>query len=158
MEVFDGGITSPKGFKAAGVHCGIKKEKLDLAVIYSEVPAKCAIAYTQNKVRAAPIEVMMKKDPKTLQALVINSGNANAITGVQGIYDSKQMVFLTAQTLGIRDTLVGVASTGNELVSPGEPLAAGQIYDINTYTIAAAVADCGAQACTTASCPMKSRP
>ncbi len=112
MEVFDGGITSPKGFKAAGVHCGIKKEKLDLAVIYSEVPAKCAIAYTQNKVRAAPIEVMMKKDPKTLQALVINSGNANAITGVQGIYDSKQMVFLTAQTLGIRDTLVGVASTG----------------------------------------------
>ncbi|KAF5062826.1 Arginine biosynthesis bifunctional protein ArgJ [anaerobic digester metagenome] len=112
MEVFEGGITSPKGFKAAGVHCGIKKEKLDLAVIYSEVPAKCAIAYTQNKVRAAPIEVMMKKDPKTLQALVINSGNANAITGVQGIYDSKQMVFLTAQTLGIRDTLVGVASTG----------------------------------------------
>ena len=112
MEVFEGGITSPKGFKAAGVHCGIKKEKLDLAVIYSEVPAKCAIAYTQNKVRAAPIEVMMNKDPKMLQALVINSGNANAITGVQGIYDSKQMVFLTAQTLGIRDTLVGVASTG----------------------------------------------
>ncbi len=112
MEVFEGGITSPKGFKAAGVHCGIKKEKLDLAVIYSEVPAKCAIAYTQNKVRAAPIEVMMKKDPKALQAMVINSGNANAITGVQGIYDSKQMVFLTAQTLGIRDTLVGVASTG----------------------------------------------
>lgn len=112
MEVFEGGITSPKGFKAAGVHCGIKKEKLDLAIIYSEVPAKCAIAYTQNKVRAAPIEVMMKKDPKTLQAMVINSGNANAITGVQGIYDAKQMVFLTAQTLGIRDTLVGVASTG----------------------------------------------
>lgn len=112
MEIFEGGVTSPKGFKAAGVHCGIKKEKLDLAVIYSEVPAKCAIAYTQNKVRAAPIEVMMKKDPKTLQALVINSGNANAITGVQGVYDSKQMVFLTAQTLGIRDTLVGVASTG----------------------------------------------
>jgi len=112
MEVFEGGITSPKGFKAAGVHCGIKKEKRDLAVIYSEVPAKCAIAYTQNKVRAAPSEVMMKKDPKTLQALVINSGNANAITGVQGIYDAKQMVFLTAQTLGIRDTLVGVASTG----------------------------------------------
>lgn len=112
MEVFDGGITSPKGYKAAGVHCGIKKEKLDLAIIYSEVPAKCAIAYTQNKVRAAPIEVMMRKDPKMLQALVINSGNANAITGVQGIYDAKQMVFLTAQCLGIKDSLVGVASTG----------------------------------------------
>ncbi len=130
MEVFEGGITSPKGFKAAGVHCGIKKEKLDLAVIYSEVPAKCAIAYTQNKVRAAPIEVMMKKDPKALQAMVINSGNANAITGVQGVYDSKQMVFLTAQTLGIRDTLVGVASTGvisrflpMEKISAGIPMA-----------------------------------
>lgn len=112
MDVFEGGITSPKGFKAAGVHSGIKKEKLDLAVIYSEVPAKCAIAYTQNRVRAAPIEVMMKKDPKALQALVINSGNANAITGSQGVYDAKQMVFLTAQALGIKDNLVGVASTG----------------------------------------------
>ncbi|MCX6651035.1 MAG: bifunctional ornithine acetyltransferase/N-acetylglutamate synthase [Methanomassiliicoccales archaeon] len=112
MDVFEGGITSPKGYKAAGVHCGIKKEKLDLAVIFSEVPARCAMAYTQNKVRAAPIEVMMKKDPKTLQALVINSGNANAITGMQGVYDAKQMIFLTAQTLGIKDNLVGVASTG----------------------------------------------
>ena len=112
MDVFEGGVTSPKGFKAAGVHCGIKKEKLDLAVIYSEAPARCAIAYTQNKVRAAPIEVMMAKNPKTLQALVINSGNANAITGAQGMYDAQQMVSLTAQALGIKDTLVGVASTG----------------------------------------------
>jgi len=112
MEVIDGGITAPKGFKAAGVHCGIKKERLDLAMIYSEVPAKCAIAYTQNKVRAAPIEVMMKKDPNTLQAFTINSGNANAITGVQGVYDANQMVSMTAQALGIKDTLVGVASTG----------------------------------------------
>ena len=112
MEVFEGGITSPKGYKAAGIHCGIKKEKLDLAVIYSEVPARCAMAYTQNRVRAAPIEVMMKKDPKTLQALIINSGNANAITGAQGVYDAKQMIFLTAQTLEIKDDLVGIASTG----------------------------------------------
>jgi glutamate N-acetyltransferase / amino-acid N-acetyltransferase len=112
MDVFEGGVTSPKGFKAAGVYCGIKKEKLDLAVIYSEAPARCAIAYTQNKVRAAPIEVMMAKNPKTLQALVINSGNANAITGSQGLNDAKQMVSLTAQSLGIKDTLVGVASTG----------------------------------------------
>jgi glutamate N-acetyltransferase/amino-acid N-acetyltransferase len=58
----------------------------------------------------------MKKDPKTLQALVINSGNANAITGVQGIYDPTDGL-LTAQTLGIRDTLVGVASTGSSPAS-----------------------------------------
>ena len=112
MDVLEGGITSPKGYKAAGVHCGIKKEKLDLAVIYSDVPAKCAIAYTQNKVRAAPIEVMMKKDPRMLQAMVVNSGNANAITGAQGIRDAQQMVALTAQALGVKDDLVGVASTG----------------------------------------------
>jgi len=109
MEVFNGGITSPKGFKAAGVHSGIKKEKLDLAMVFSEVPARCAIAYTQNSVRAAPIDVMMKKNPKALQALIINSGNANAITGSQGIYDANQMILLTAQTLGIKDHLVGVA-------------------------------------------------
>jgi len=112
MDCIEGGITSPKGYKAAGVHCGIKKEKLDLTLMFSEVPASCAIAYTQNKVRAAPIEVMMKNDPKTLQALIINSGNANAITGAQGIYDARQMILLTAQALGIKDTLVGVASTG----------------------------------------------
>lgn len=147
MEVFEGGITSPKGFKAAGVHCGIKKEKLDLAVIYSEVPAKCAIAYTQNKVRAAPIEVMMKKDPKTLQALVINSGNANAITGVQGVYDAKQMVFLTAQTLGIRDTLVGVASTG--VISrflPMEKISAGIPKAVQTLGKGAEADDTAARA------------
>ncbi len=82
-RVIEGGITAAKGFRASGVHCGIKKQNLDLAIIFSDVPAKCALAYTQNKMRAAPIEVMMKKDPKMLQALVVNSGNANALTGSQ---------------------------------------------------------------------------
>jgi glutamate N-acetyltransferase/amino-acid N-acetyltransferase len=112
MEVIEGGITSPKGFKATGLHCGIKKERPDLALIFSEVPANCAIAYTQNKVRAAPIQIMMQKNPRSLQALIINSGNANAITGAQGIHDAQSMVSLTAEALGIHDGLVGVASTG----------------------------------------------
>ena len=112
MEIIEGGITSPKGFKAAGIHCGIKKEKLDLAVIYSERPARCAMAYTQNRVRAAPIELMMKKDPSLLQALVINSGNANAITGPRGLSDANQMISSLAKELNIVEDLVGIASTG----------------------------------------------
>jgi glutamate N-acetyltransferase/amino-acid N-acetyltransferase len=112
MDVIEGGITSPKGFKAAGLHCGIKKQNLDLALIYSEVPARCAIAYTQNKMRAAPIEVMIKKDPKRLQAIVINSGNANALTGSKGIYDAREMCAIVAESLKIDEGLVGVASTG----------------------------------------------
>ena len=73
LQVIDGGVTSPVGFQASGIHCGIKRERPDLCVIFSERPARCAIAYTQNKVRAAPIEIMMRKDPKQLQAIVINS-------------------------------------------------------------------------------------
>ena len=112
MEIIEGGITSPKGYKAAGIHCGIKKEKLDLAVIYSERPARCALAYTQNRVRAAPIEVMMKKDPSMLQALIVNSGNANAITGPRGLFDANQMISGLATELKIKEDLVGIASTG----------------------------------------------
>ncbi|QLH75460.1 MAG: bifunctional ornithine acetyltransferase/N-acetylglutamate synthase [Methanomassiliicoccales archaeon] len=110
--VIDGGITSPKGYRATGIHCGIKKQNLDLAIIASDVPAKCAIAYTQNRMRAAPIEVMMEKDPKMLQAIVINSGNANAITGAKGIYDARDMCAIAAEALHINESLVGVASTG----------------------------------------------
>jgi glutamate N-acetyltransferase/amino-acid N-acetyltransferase len=134
METVEGGITSPKGFKAAGIHCGIKKEKLDLAVIYSERPARCAMAYTQNRVRAAPIEVMMKKDPSMLQAIVVNSGNANAITGPRGLFDANQMISGLARELKIKEDLVGIASTGviarflpMDKVMSGIPLAVKQL-------------------------------
>jgi glutamate N-acetyltransferase/amino-acid N-acetyltransferase len=134
METIEGGITSPKGFKAAGIHCGIKKEKLDLAVIYSERPARCAMAYTQNRVRAAPIEVMMKKDPSNLQAIIVNSGNANAITGPRGLFDANQMISGLADELKIKEDLVGIASTGvisrflpMDKVMSGIPLAVKQL-------------------------------
>ncbi|MCE5296205.1 MAG: bifunctional ornithine acetyltransferase/N-acetylglutamate synthase [Euryarchaeota archaeon] len=110
--VIEGGITTPKGFRASGMHCGIKKVNMDLAIICSDVPARCAIAYTQNLMRAAPIEVMMERDPKMLQAIVINSGNANAITGLKGIYDARDMCAITAEALNLTEDLVGVASTG----------------------------------------------
>ena len=145
METIEGGITSPKGFKAAGIHCGIKKEKLDLAVIYSERPARCAMAYTQNRVRAAPIEVMMKKDPSLLQAIIVNSGNANAITGPRGLFDANQMLSGLANELKIKEDLVGIASTGvisrflpMDKVMSGIPLAVKQLNRGREADLAAA--------------------
>ena len=112
MKSIEGGITSPLGWKATGVRSGIKKDRLDLAVLYSETSARTALAYTQNKARAAPIEVMMRDDPQMLRAFVINSGNANALTGPKGMEDAEGMRTLTAQLLNVKPVEVGVASTG----------------------------------------------
>ncbi len=112
MILIDGGITSPLGFKTNGVHCGIKRERKDLAVIYSERPAFAALTYTQNKMRAAPIELMMERDSEMLQAFVVNSGNANAITGPRGLEDARTMTATAAKCFHLKEELVGVASTG----------------------------------------------
>jgi len=112
MNTIDGGVTTPKGFKATGIHCGIKKERLDLAMIFSERPAIAACAYTQNKMRAAPVELMIQRHSGKLQAFIVNSGNANAITGPQGMRDAVAMSETAAKVLGLDPALVGVASTG----------------------------------------------
>jgi glutamate N-acetyltransferase / amino-acid N-acetyltransferase len=112
MNCIDGGVTTPKGFKASGIHCGIKKERLDLSMIYSDRPAMAACAYTQNKMRAAPIELMIHRHSEKLQAFVMNSGNANAITGPQGMKDAVAMTEAAAKALGVDPAMVGVASTG----------------------------------------------
>ncbi|OPX60356.1 MAG: Glutamate N-acetyltransferase [Methanomassiliicoccales archaeon PtaB.Bin134] len=112
MNIIDGGVTTPKGFKAEGIHCGIKRERLDLAMLYSERPAMAACAYTQNKMRAAPIDLMIQRHTDKIQAFVVNSGNANAITGPQGMKDAMAMSDSAAKALGIHPQLVGVASTG----------------------------------------------
>ncbi len=112
MKEIDGGITSPKGFKASGTHCGIKKERPDLAMIMSDVPGFAVCTYTQNKMRAAPIEYMMSRSSDKMQAFIINSGNANAITGPQGLEDARTMSMMVSKGLGIDASLIGVASTG----------------------------------------------
>ncbi|MFA7342546.1 MAG: bifunctional glutamate N-acetyltransferase/amino-acid acetyltransferase ArgJ [Candidatus Methanomethylophilaceae archaeon] len=112
MERIDGGITTPQGFLAAGVHCGVKYRSLDLGMIYSEVSAKSFIGYTTNKVKAAPVQVMMEEDPKELRAFIINSGNANALTGKRGYEDAKTMKAQAAKALEIEPEEVGVISTG----------------------------------------------
>lgn len=116
-----GGVTTPKGFKAAGLHCGLKKtNRYDLGAIVCEVPAAAAGVYTTNQFQAAPLKVTREslgRDGK-LQAMVVNSGNANACTGKQGEADAYEMRSAAAAAFGVEEHHVGVTSTG----VIGEPL------------------------------------
>jgi glutamate N-acetyltransferase/amino-acid N-acetyltransferase len=114
MEECTGGISAPKGFQAAGVHCGVKKKRKDLAIVASATPAVCAAVFTANKVQAAPLLVdkiqLGKSD--VVRALVVNSGNANACTGEQGMRDAWNMVAWGARAMGVPEEQVLVSSTG----------------------------------------------
>ncbi|MDP4084767.1 MAG: bifunctional ornithine acetyltransferase/N-acetylglutamate synthase [Bacillota bacterium] len=114
VVLIEGSVTLPKGFKAGGMHCGIKRKRLDLGFIFSEVPATAAGVYTTNTFQAAPLIVTQESISKEnkLQAILVNSGNANACTGEQGIQDAKTMQKEFASMLGIEQYLVGVTSTG----------------------------------------------
>jgi len=114
MKTIKGGITAPKGFKASGMHCGVKKSgKKDIALIYSDVPANAAAVFTSNKVKAAPILVSMEhiKSGKA-QAIIANSGCANACTGNEGMEDAQVMAKAVASAININSENVLVASTG----------------------------------------------
>lgn len=108
------GITAPKGFKSAGIHCGIKKSKKDLALIYSELPATAAGVFTTNKVLAAPVLVCKEflNSSDSFHAIIINSGNANACTGKLGLENAYKMADETAKRLKIKSNQVFVSSTG----------------------------------------------
>src|SRR5829696_3332240 len=116
-------VTAPKGFLASGVFCDIKRigtgkgsnngRKRDLALIMSEVPAAVAGMFTTNQVCAAPVKVCAERMKKGIaQAIVINSGNANACTGEQGMRDARQMTSLVAKQFSIPEEQVLVGSTG----------------------------------------------
>ncbi|MGI9952595.1 bifunctional ornithine acetyltransferase/N-acetylglutamate synthase [Moorellaceae bacterium AZ2] len=126
-EVIPGGITAPRGFRAAGVHAGLKKAKKDLALIVSDNLATAAAVYTTNKVQAAPLKVTREHlAGGQARAIVVNSGNANACTGEQGLRDARHMAEVTAQAVGCRPEEVVVASTGVIGVPlPMEKVAAG---------------------------------
>ena len=102
------------GFLFSGISAGIKKDgKRDLGLIYSEVPAQVAGLFTTNKVKAAPVQLNMERMKRGLcQAIIVNSGNANACTGSQGLRDAKRVSSLIAQQLGINENLVFPSSTG----------------------------------------------
>ncbi len=105
----------PRGFRAAGVYCGIKRNasKLDISLITSDRPAVAAGLYTKNLVCAAPVLVDRERTPSaSIRAVITNSGNANACTGEQGLADARTMTALTAQSLDVPDESVLVMSTG----------------------------------------------
>jgi glutamate N-acetyltransferase/amino-acid N-acetyltransferase len=111
----EGTITTPKGFRAGGVYCGIKKvQRFDLGAIVCDIPADVAGVFTTNVVQAAPLGVTKESIAKygQLQAMLVNSGNANACTGLQGEQDANDMRATFAKALGVPEHYVGVTSTG----------------------------------------------
>jgi glutamate N-acetyltransferase/amino-acid N-acetyltransferase len=125
------------GFSFSAVSAGIKKKttKPDLALIYSEIPAAIAGVFTTNKVKAAPVKLDIRRIRSGKgQAIIANSGNANACTGLQGNKDAKEMTDITAKALGIPSSLVYVSSTGKigkplpmAKIRRAIPLAAGKL-------------------------------
>ncbi len=114
MKYIDGGVCAAQGFMAGGVACGIKKSgKLDLALVYSEVPAQAAAVFTTNRVKAAPVQLSMKHIKSGIaQAIIANSGNANACVGPQGDAAALAMCQAAAEYLKVPVESVLVASTG----------------------------------------------
>ena len=114
MQQISGGVCAAQGFTAAGVHCGIRKnkEKRDLALIYSQVPASAASVYTSNLVKGAPLAVTKAHlQDGMAQAIICNSGNANTCNA-DGIQVAQEMCCLAGAALGIAPENVVVASTG----------------------------------------------
>ncbi|MGE0812222.1 MAG: bifunctional glutamate N-acetyltransferase/amino-acid acetyltransferase ArgJ [Vicinamibacterales bacterium] len=116
LHSIDGGVTAPRGFLAAGLHCGIKASgKPDLALVVTETPASAAGVFTTNLAVAAPVVVSKEHlagSGGRARAIVTNSGCANACTGPQGLADAREMTVLTARALGCDPRDVLVASTG----------------------------------------------
>ncbi|OGC09374.1 hypothetical protein A3J90_06145 [candidate division WOR-1 bacterium RIFOXYC2_FULL_37_10] len=114
MKKTKGGITAPRGFKASGIACGIKKSgKKDLALVCSDVPAVAAGVFTTNQYKAAPIIVSEENIKSGLcQAVIANAGNANCGTGEQGILDARKTASSIAKALNIKSNHVLVTSTG----------------------------------------------
>lgn len=115
MTFLNGGITSAKGFRAAGVEAGVKyAQRRDVAVILADVPCVTAGVFTTNRVAAAPVVVDREKLAASphAQAIVVNTGCANACTGAQGLADARAIADASAKILGLDPALVLVSSTG----------------------------------------------
>ncbi len=123
VKIVPGSVTTPKGFKAAGVFCDIKRlgtgkgsnkgKKRDLALIVSEAPATVAGLFTTNQIQAAPIKVCLERVKRgKVRGIVANSGNANACTGKQGLKDARETVEFCERALALPAGSVLVGSTG----------------------------------------------
>src|ERR1700739_4135900 len=108
-------VPLPVGFRAAGVHCGIKKDtaSLDLSLFVCDRPGVAAGVFTTNLVHGAPVKVSRSRVPRaTARGVIINSGNSNACTGERGIADARWMSAEVAAQLGCPEDDILVCSTG----------------------------------------------
>lgn len=147
MKMINGGVTAAQGFQAAGIYAGIKKNKKDMALVFSTVPAAHAGTYTTNVVKAAPVkwDIKVTKESEYAQAVVLNSGVANACTGIEGDNNNKKMAQAVADALNITVDAVYTASTGvigkqmpiDVIVEGAKVLAAGLAEGLNAGTLAA---------------------
>jgi len=116
MRKIKGGVCAAKGFVAGAAGCGIKSGKAtrdDLAIIFSELPAAAAATFTTNKVKAAPVRISAEHmRAARVRAIVLNSGNANACTGPNGLADARAMAAATEKALGLKPAQALVCSTG----------------------------------------------
>jgi glutamate N-acetyltransferase/amino-acid N-acetyltransferase len=114
IKSLSGGVAAAAGFVGAGVACGVRDAgRRDLGLLFSELPCETAAVFTRNAVKGAPLVVTREAvETGGVQAVVANSGNANAATGGRGIEDARAMQALAAETLGIEASEVAVASTG----------------------------------------------
>lgn len=123
LKPVSGSILAPQGYRAAGVFCDIKRlgtgkgsdkgRKRDLGLLVSDVPAAVAGMFTTNQICAAPVKVCVERVARGwAQAVVVNSGNANACTGPTGLRDARAMTAEAARRCGVEDSLVLVGSTG----------------------------------------------
>lgn len=112
MNIITGNVVSPKGFKACGNAIGLKKSKKDMAIIVSDVPCNAAGCFTTNVVKAAPVQWDMKTVGNKIKGIVVNSGNANACTGKQGLKDTEDTAEKLASLTGVSAENILVCSTG----------------------------------------------
>jgi len=114
FEYVEGGVTAARGFRASGVAAGIKyQNRTDVALVAADAPAAVAAVYTTNKVAAAPVQVDRERTRTgRAQAVIVNSGCANACTGETGLKNAREMARLAAEALGVDEDLVLVCSTG----------------------------------------------
>ncbi|NWK83433.1 bifunctional glutamate N-acetyltransferase/amino-acid acetyltransferase ArgJ [Staphylococcus sp. GSSP0090] len=129
----EGDVSSPLGFIAGGLHCGLRRKKVDFGWIYSTTPATTTGVYTLNQFKAAPLKLTEDSINKerTLQAIIVNSAYANACTGEKGIQDALDTQTWVAEQLNIEQHLVGVASTG----VIGSFLPMDKIYDATQHVL-----------------------
>src|SRR5437867_9442423 len=130
----------PRGFRFAGVKCGVRpdRDRLDLALVVSDAPAAAAGVFTQNRVCAAPVRVCRERLPaRDARGVVVCSGNANACTGPRGLDDARRMAALAAEAAGCRPGQMLVCSTGvigrhlpMDCIEPGIRTAAQQLDSV----------------------------